>query len=310
MAKYIKSVAILLATYNGEKFLLEQLDSIECQTHTNWHVYASDDGSSDKTLHILEKYRTKWGVNKLSIINSPQLGHAENFMSLIRNLNIKADYYAFCDQDDLWLCEKLERSIRILEKIGEKKPALYGSRTKLINEKGCVIGFSPLFRYEPHLKNALVQSLFGGNTILFNNHARECLLRIAPEHKIIAHDWLLYLLVSACDGFIYYDFLPSILYRQHEANIIGSNNSISDRLARIKLLIKGRFKEYTENNLISLSYMRTILPVKNKIVIEEFKSMRSKSLFVRICKFKKLGLYRQTKLGTFGLWVAIILNKI
>jgi glycosyltransferase involved in cell wall biosynthesis len=306
----VKLVAILLATYNGVKFLAEQLDSIERQTHTNWHVYASDDGSSDDTISILESYRERWGNEKLRISQGPQRGHAANFLSLVRDECIKADYYAFCDQDDVWIEDKLERSINAVGIIGETKPALYGSRTTLIDKNGCAIGFSPLFSREPSLKNALVQSLFGGNTMLLNNATRDCLCLIPYEQEVISHDWLSYLLVCACDGEVYYDAVPSLLYRQHGDNAIGSNNSFSDRVVRLKWLFKGRFKAYSENNLAILACLHAILPNKNAEIVELFRDMRVQPFFIRIHMFKKIGLYRQTKFGTIGLWVALITNKI
>ena len=90
-------VAILLCTYNGARFLPEQLDSLEAQTHQNWVVYASDDGSTDATLEILQQYQAKWPSGKLTIRTGPQKGFCQNFLSLTCDPNIRADYYAFCD---------------------------------------------------------------------------------------------------------------------------------------------------------------------------------------------------------------------
>ena len=101
------SVAILLGTYNGEKFLEAQLDSLEAQSVTNWTLYVSDDGSTDATLDIIHRYQSKWGTDKIRYRLGPQKGFAQNFLSLACDTSIKADYYAFCDQDDVWLPEKL-----------------------------------------------------------------------------------------------------------------------------------------------------------------------------------------------------------
>ena len=303
-------VAILLATYNGAKFLAAQLDSIGRQSHSNWRVYASDDGSSDQTRAVLQSYSDQWGDDRLNIRQGPQRGHAENFMSLVRDENIKADYYAFCDQDDVWLEDKLSRSIHTLESIENTKPSLYGSRTTLIDEKGHILGLSPLFAREPGIKNALVQSLFGGNTILFNDAARNCFLRIDPQVNVIAHDWAAYLMVCACGGIVYYDEKPSLLYRQHDDNVIGSNNLLSDRFRRVSLLMKGRFKEYSDNNLAILSSLADILSRENANIVSEFREMRNGPLLLRLSLLKKIGLYRQTVLGNIGLWVAVLVNKI
>ena len=305
-----KSVAILLATYNGARFLAEQLNSIERQTHTNWRVFASDDGSSDGTLAILATYRERWGAERLRISQGPQRGHAANFLSLVQDAAIAADYYAFCDQDDVWLEDKLERSVRSIEGVGEERPALYGSRTVLVDFRGHVLGSSPLFNRKPSLQNALVQSLVGGNTMLFNNATRGYVGLIHPKQDIITHDWATYFIVTACNGEIFYDPKPTVLYRQHGDNLIGSNNRMFDRLVRIKWLLKGRFKSYSENNLAIADYLIDVLSEANTEIIDQFRKMRRERLFVRLLLLKKTGLYRQSQIDTLGLWIAVITNKI
>ncbi len=114
-SKKMPSVAILMGTFNGEKFLREQLDSIATQTHQNWVVVASDDGSCDATLEILRDYQKRWGPERIEIRNGPQKGFAQNFLSMACDPRIKADFYAFCDQDDVWLPEKLAVAIDHIE---------------------------------------------------------------------------------------------------------------------------------------------------------------------------------------------------
>lgn len=305
-----KSVAILLATYNGARFLEEQLVSIERQTHTNWRVFASDDGSSDGTQAILAAFRERWGAERLRISHGPQRGHAANFLSLIQDAAIAADYYTFCDQDDVWLEDKLERSVRSIESVGEELPALYGSRAVLVDIEGNNIGLSPLFFRKPHLKNALVQSIAGGNTMTFNNVTRDCLRLIPHKQDVVTHDWATYLLVSACGGVVFYDPKPSINYRQHGENIIGSNTHFSDRIIRLIWLLKGRFAEYSENNLALVSHVWSKIPEHNAHIIWRFKMMRDEPLLSRIASLKRSGLYRQTLIGTIGLWAAVLLKKI
>ena len=106
------SVAILLGTYNGERFLEAQLDSLESQTARHWKLYVSDDGSTDATLDIIQRYQSKWSADKIQYQLGPQKGFAQNFLSLACDPDIKADYFAFCDQDDVWLPEKIERCYR------------------------------------------------------------------------------------------------------------------------------------------------------------------------------------------------------
>ena len=305
-----KSIAILLATYNGAAFIADQLDSIERQSHRNWRVYASDDGSSDGTQAILGSYRERWGAERLRISQGPRCGHAANFLSLVQDATIEADYYAFCDQDDVWLKDKLERAIKSISSVGEKKPALYGSRTELIDGRGRSYGLSIHFRRQACLKNALVQSLAGGNTMVFNNETRLCLKLIPTIQDVIAHDWATYLLVTACEGLVIYDATPSVKYRQHGENIIGSNNKLSGRLMRIVRLFMGHFVTYSENNIALLALVSSKVPAQNQSTIAEFQKMRRETLFNRLALFKKSGLYRQTVFENVGLWIAVLFKKI
>ena len=123
-------VAILLCTFNGGRFLSEQLDSLEAQSHQNWLLIASDDGSTDQTLKILRQYQKKWPQGKLIIRSGPQKGVCQNFLSLACDPELQADYSAFCDQDDVWLPEKL--SIALLTIIANQNiyvPFVYCGRT-------------------------------------------------------------------------------------------------------------------------------------------------------------------------------------
>ena len=151
-------VAILMGTFQGGRFLARQLDSIKAQTYSDWALWVSDDRSSDGTAGIIESYRAKWGTDRLSIRPGPAQGFRANFLSLACDPAIQADYFAFCDQDDLWDADKLAIAIGWLESISNKVPALYCTRTRLIDEDDKPIGFSPLFSKPFSFGNALVQS--------------------------------------------------------------------------------------------------------------------------------------------------------
>ena len=96
-------VAILMCTLNGERFLKEQLDSFTTQTHQDWTLWVSDDGSTDQTLEILRATQAEWGADRLKIVEGPRKGFARNFLSLACRAEIEAEYFAFSDQDDVWL---------------------------------------------------------------------------------------------------------------------------------------------------------------------------------------------------------------
>ena len=124
-------VAVLMATYNGAEFLSEQLDSLAVQTHGNWRLWVSDDGSADATIDILRRYQKVWREDRLILLSGPGRGFQANFLELTARPDISADYYAWSDQDDVWLPEKLARALERLEHLGPDRPALYCGRTIL-----------------------------------------------------------------------------------------------------------------------------------------------------------------------------------
>lgn len=302
-------VAILLTTYNGSKYLKEQLQSIVRQTHAHWILYVSDDGSSDDTLQIIKSYQAILGSERVRLLTGPKCGFAQNFLSLIRNPQIRGDYFAFCDQDDIWFPDKLERSLAHISRL-DQGPALYCSRTRLIDEQGVQIGYSPLFDRPPSFCNALVQSLAGANTMLFNPAARALLAQIPLEAQVVSHDWLCYLLVSGCGGHVHYDPEPTLDYRQHGGNLIGSNSGLGDRLRRIRKMFAGTFREWNRQNLLALRYCADQLEARNHTVLDQFASARDADLLRRLYLLRRAGIYRQTGFGNVGLLLAASIRRI
>nr|WP_080378175.1 glycosyltransferase family 2 protein [Pseudomonas syringae] len=303
-------VAILMCTYNGAAYLREQLESFAAQTFSDWVLYVSDDASTDDTLRILSDYQVLWGNQRLVIFNGPCKGFAENFISLVQRPEIEADYFAFSDQDDVWFSDKLERSVNRLEHLDSSKPALYCSRTRLVDADLKVIGVSPLFSKPPSFKNALVQSLAGANTMLINQTARGLLVRL-PEHSpLIAHDWLTYLLVTGCGGEVCYDAEPCLDYRQHSGNLIGANASTRDRLVRFRKMLSGRFIEWNDANVAILNEMECVLTEESRSVLAYFETGRREVFLKRVLTLRKAGIYRQTVQGNLSLMLAVCLGRV
>lgn len=301
-------VAILLATFNGERYIQEQLDSIARQTHRHWTLHVSDDGSTDATPDILARFQKQHGTEKVFLHNGPRNGFAQNFFSLVRNPNIQADFFAFCDQDDIWFEDKLAKAVAQLKR--HKQAATYCSRTRLINQHGSPIGYSPHFKRAPSFRNALVQSLAGANTMLLNTQARALLARTPLNAPIVSHDWLCYLLVSGSGGKVIYDPEPSLYYRQHDDNLIGSNSTWGDRLVRAKRMLKGTFQQWNRENIITLRYCEDELTKRNRQTLALFERSRQTNLPKRLCLLLKSGVYRQTNLGTAILILAACIGKL
>jgi glycosyltransferase involved in cell wall biosynthesis len=304
------TVTILLCTFNGERFLAQQLASLEQQTFKNWKLIASDDGSSDQTKSILQAFGKSFAPGKVRIIDGPRRGAPANFLFLACGKNLASDYYAFCDQDDVWEADKLARAIGVLEQAGLDVPALYGSRTSLIDETGKTTGLSPLFPKTPTFRSALVQSIAGGNTMVFNQKARELLAFCGADVTIPSHDWWLYQLTSACGGCVHYDAYPSVRYRQHSQNVIGSNMGFAARLRRIRMLRQGRFRHWSELNVAALARIRPRMNAESQQIFDLFCKARHRPLLQRAAMFAEAGVYRQTLLGNLGLAAAVVLNKI
>lgn len=302
-------VGILLATYNGSRFLGTQLESLESQIHQNWFVIASDDGSSDDTLSILQDYQARWPKGKLSIQNGPAQGFCKNFLSLACDAEISADFYAFCDQDDVWLPKKLTVAIENIHKNQEDGyPYVYCGRTTYVDERLKKVGISPLFSYPRTFRNALVQSMAGGNTMVFNQKTKNLLEKVGiVDHP--SHDWWVYQLATGAGGEVFYDHVPQVLYRQHKNAVIGGNNSFGAKLERVSMVFKGQFTEWNNQNMLALSRVKPSLSHENKETLELFENMRSASLKNRLRLLAISGLYRQTWRGTISLYLAVLLKK-
>lgn len=302
-------VAILLATFDGARFLEEQLQSFEAQTHENWRVWASDDGSRDQTLDVLNSWAAKFAAGRTSIFHGPGEGFAANFQSLIGNQNIRADYFAFSDQDDVWMGDKLERALACLRFIDPAVPAIYCSRTEMIDHIGARIGvLSPLFSRPPSFANALVQSIAGGNTMVLNRAARELMARFSTLRPV-SHDWWAYQLVTGVGGRVIYDAQPSIYYRQHDANIVGGNHDWTARIRRFHIVIRGRFAAWNDINTSCLARARPALTRESIGLLDEFEAVRSAGPVKRVVSAFNNRLYRQTILGNIGMSAAFMMGK-
>nr|BFD40942.1 glycosyltransferase family 2 protein [Pseudomonas sp. FFPRI_1] len=308
--KEVAKVAILMCTYNGASFLAEQVNSFERQTHRNWQLYVSDDGSQDKTLDFLQALRKEWQSGQLQILKGPQKGFSANFLFLTCHADISADFYAWSDQDDIWKEEKLQKALAWLYTVPSHIPAVYCGRTKLISKFGVPCGYSPKFGFPPHFSNALVQNIGGGNTMVFNQAARSLLQQAGDDVVVPSHDWWVYQLVSGVGGSVYYDPEPTILYRQHDSNLVGSNASFSARFRRVYVLLKGGFCAWNGQNIQALETLEHRLTSESRYILACFKAARKQRLLQRFFLVRQAGLHRQTLFGNFGLIVAILLNKI
>ena len=303
-------VAILLGTFNGQPHLAEQLDSIAAQTLTDWCVWASDDGSTDRTVDILKSYQSGWGESRLSIRKGPGGGFAANFLSLVCDPSIEADYYAFADQDDIWDADKLSVAVLRLQNEPSCVPALYCGRTLLVDGQNNEIGCSALFIRPPCFANSLLQNLAGGNTMVFNKSARDLMLASGADLKIVSHDWWAYMLVTGCGGTVIYDQDPYIRYRQHEYNLIGANKNTRSWPKRMLKIFNGRYRDWLNTNLAALDVVKSRLTLENQRILVGFSKARQMPIGVRALAIFLTKVHRQTLLGNVGVFVASFINRV
>lgn len=302
-------VAVLLCTFNGGRFLGQQLDTLLAQSCQDFTLWVSDDGSSDDTINIVQSFTEKFGPSRTCLLRGPGRGCVANFLTLAANPAIRTQYYAFCDQDDLWAGDKLQRALAALQAIPGDQPKLYCARTWLIDEQENELGMSPLFSRSPGFANALLQNIGGGNTMVMNAAARALLVEAGPV-DVVSHDWWTYMLVSGAGGRVIYDPRPVLKYRQHESNLIGSNTGWHNRLRRYLRVLDNRSRQWNDRNLQALRQVRHLLTPENQQVLDEFSCARQRSLLARLRGIRRAGVYLQTPGANLGLWVATLLNKV
>ncbi|WP_136660996.1 glycosyltransferase family 2 protein [Nitratireductor sp. XY-223] len=305
------TVAVLMGVYNGARFLREQIRTIGNQTVDHIDLWVSDDGSSDESPAILDSVASQWTKGGVHIVDGPQKGFSENFRSLMRNDGIDADYVAFSDQDDIWDADKLEVAIQALSSCGPDRPALYGSRTRIVDDNGRQTGLSPHFRRSPGFRNAIVQNIAGGNTMVANRAAWNVLSESARRTSFVSHDWWCYIMVTGCGGTFIYDPEPRLGYRQHGGNLVGDNISWRSRIARASRLFRGQLAAWSDRNLDGLRTCYDLLNEESRAVVDEFHSIRTEeSTAGRLRRLRKSGIYRQTANGNFGLYVAALIDRL
>ena len=304
----MKTVKVILCTFNDFRYLREQLDSIINQKNvlTSIEIYDDSDHENKKELKtIVESYKE----NRIYIKKGNYSGYADNFFISIRETAADYDYYAFSDQDDIWHLEKLTNAINKLSSINSE-PGLYCSKTIIVNSENKKIGYSPTFIKEKSFKNALVQSIAGGNTMVMNKELKLFIEKLTfKKGLIISHDWSIYQIVTGAGFKLIYDKEPQVRYRQHEDNIIGSNNGILEKFKRFLFMLRGDFKDWNNRNFKFLSMNYNFLTEENKKIITNIEKKIKRNNIKNIFVVYKMGLYRQTLLGNLGMYIAVLIGK-
>lgn len=226
-------VVVLMSTYNGEKYLKEQIDSILNQSIKNIELIIRDDGSKDSTRKILREYSEE--NDRIKVIFGENIGVEKSYRELLK-YSVEADYFAFCDQDDIWLDNKIEKAIEEMNVI-KNEPVLYYSEVKAVNNNMEIILTSHYTGIDT-LGSSFNTTPVIGCTVLFNNILKRYIEKYGIAENIIMHDLYMYRLCLAIGGHIIHDKNSYIMYRQHENNVVGISSS-----SLKKLKIYDKFKK-------------------------------------------------------------------
>jgi len=254
-------IIVLLSTYNGEKYLRKQIDSILGQKDCLVELLVRDDGSSDDTIMILEEYKER---NQLDWYTGVNLGAGKSFYDLILKASASI-YYAFADQDDIWDEDKLCTAVQSL-KAYESEPALYYSNARITDQNGNLIGKNT-YKVEQRINFEGFVCSGGalGCTIVFNSKLRDLTLNGGMPKKMIMHDDYLTALTLCMNGKVVYDHAPHMSYRQHDNNVVGIATSFSQAfMIRYKTFMTPVSVSIAEQAFDIMEHFNELLPQKNK----------------------------------------------
>lgn len=301
-------VTILMGVLNGTAHLNAQLDSIASQSHRNWRLVCSDDGSTDTSNTILARFAQEHPA-QVDIKKGPKSGFAANYMQLIGGLPSNPGYVCFSDQDDIWLPDKIACAISGLP--GDK-PTLYCGRTLYWYPKTGRKVPSRSVQRPCHLRNALIENVATGNTIMLNPPAARVARAAAQQTgAVFAHDWWLYLLVNATGGHVHFDNgPPHVLYRQHDTNQIGAGRGLHAQLVRKAGVLQGAFADRIALNLAALAQVENLLTPDAARTIADFAAARQTGGLERLRALRAVRPYRQHWQGNLGYWGAACLARV
>ena len=276
-----KKIDILMATYNGEKYLVEQLDSIINQTYHNWNLLIRDDNSTDKTLEIIQNYHKKDKRIKILKDNKGNLGIVRNFEELLKSS--ESEFIMFSDQDDIWVEDKLDMYLKMIEKIKNKGFMIHSDAILFDKNKSNILKdtFISKKAINKGLENVFFNYFVQGATILISKEIKNFILPFPKE--VYLHDRYIHLISELFFERIFVN-KTLIYYRQHGDNQIGAKNTIRELLSK-------RYFDERDRQLIKIIYNKygSLLTEDKKKLIKEYLKITDikKNRFNRFFVLKK-----------------------
>lgn len=296
------TVDVLLSTYNGEQYLEEQIESLLAQENVSVNVIARDDGSTDNTIKILNIYQNK---NMLSWYGGENLRPARSFWKLLCDAPV-SQYYCFCDQDDVWMPDKLRFAVNKMKSFSDV-PCLYFSAKRLVDRNLNFIADTHE-NLRLTLGEAMVYNPVTGCTMVINEPLRKILLSANPNLPSLHDSWI-YRTCLAVGGKVIYDVEPHIMYRQHGNNVVGHVGKFVRFQNFIKSLIAPKNKSARSNSAKELlncysNYMNAE-SLELLTLISEYDKSFSKKIKLLCCKKMRTS----SHVGRCTFFLYVLLNK-
>jgi hypothetical protein len=298
-------VAILLSTFNGAQYLTEQLASFNAQTYPDWLLYWRDDGSSDATIQLMDGFRQRQEADRcISHRTDERMRATGSFLLLLHTaLDGPASFFAFADQDDVWLPDKLMHGATALAALPPGRPGLYFCARTLVDDRLAPVGQVLAPRRPPGFPAALTQNLAPGCCMMLNRAAAR-LIDTGPVPEGTWHDWWAYVVVAASGGTVIAGDAPDILYRQHDDNLVGEPRGFWHRTIGAARRGRSPFMTLFWRQVAALQSRAGALPAQHRATLRIIQRARHRGVLARLRVLALPGFVRQTREETllFRLW--------
>lgn len=302
-------VQVLMGVHNGAPYLPAQLKSLAAQRAVRWQLTCADDNSTDDSVDVVRAFARRH-PGRVQIHAGPRRGFAANYMSLLARLSVDEGPVALADQDDVWLPGKLGRAICALDRVLPGVPALYtaqrwvwGPALGITRRENRRIGV-------PAFRNALIENIAPGNTIVLNTAAASLARRAAAlVDGVFAHDWWLYQLITGAGGRVICDPARVVLYRQHSCNAIGAGQGALGFATRKLAVMRGTYRARLTAQTAGLTACRAFLHPSALSDLDRFIAARGHRATGRLYAMAELRPYRQSRWSSAAFWGATALGK-
>lgn len=306
----MKQICIIMAVYNGEAYLAEQIDSLLRNSCQNFTLHIFNDHSQDRSKIIIDEYAGKYPDKIYAHHHTENHGVIRNFLEGTQIMD--ADYYMFCDQDDVWMPDKIKRSMDAMEQLEStagNQPCIVFGDAKMVDQD--LQELAPSFQRQSGYHtdaldpaHILMENKLNGCSILFNRSLQQMLTVFPPEIRM--HDWWI-ALIGSFFGKIFYLDEPLLLYRQHEKNVVGGSSFITyiqNRLTHMRKQRKALYDTCVQAAAFEMVYQDK-LSAEQKKLIQAFATLPEKNWFIRRYRILHYHFFKSGLIRNLGVLLVI-----